>query len=62
MLILPSPLSACGCRGLGLGATVAGAHVVTSKMMYACSEALASSLTPEERYSITRSTQHLPYA
>lgn len=35
--------------GLGLGAVVSGAAIVTDKMLFASSEALAASLTDEER-------------
>ena len=35
--------------GLGLGAVVSGAAIITDKMLYASSEALAASLTDEER-------------
>jgi malic enzyme len=35
--------------GLGLGAVVSGAAIITDKMLYASSEALAASLTEEER-------------
>jgi len=35
--------------GIGLGAVVSGAAIITDKMLYASSEALAAALTDEER-------------
>eukprot|EP00624_Nannochloropsis_granulata_P001717 evm.model.NODE_18350_length_9544_cov_24.339689.1 len=35
--------------GIGLGAVVSGATIITDKMLYAASEAVAASLTDEER-------------
>ena len=36
-------------QGIGLGAVVSGATMITDKMLYAASEAVAASLTEEER-------------
>jgi hypothetical protein len=36
-------------QGIGLGAVVSGATIITDKMLYAASEAVAASLTEEER-------------